>query len=110
MGCVNEGDGIVKTEIGTFNGVSDNGADGFNDVFVIDCISNFPNNNVKIFNRSGILVYEGDHYDNADVSFKGTGERGLYLQGSRLPEGTYFYIIDKGDGSKIISGYLELTR
>jgi gliding motility-associated-like protein len=108
-GCVNEGDVLVGTEIGAFNGVSDN-SDGYNNVFVIDCITNFPNNNVKIFNRNGILIYEANHYDNADVSFKGTGENGLYLQGRSLPEGTYFYIIDKGDGSKLISGYLELTR
>ncbi|MBL7852122.1 MAG: gliding motility-associated C-terminal domain-containing protein, partial [Cyclobacteriaceae bacterium] len=108
-GCTNEGDVLVGTEIGAFNGVSANN-DGFNNVFIIDCISNFPKNNVKIFNRSGILVYEANHYDNADVSFKGLGENGLYLQGRALPEGTYFYIIDKGDGSKLVSGYLELTR
>ena len=109
QGCSNEGDVLVGTEIGAFNGVSANN-DGFNNVFVIDCISNFPNNNVKIFNRSGVLVYEGNHYDNEEVSFKGTGESGLYLQGRLLPEGTYFYLIDKGDGSKLVAGYLELTR
>ena len=109
LGCTNEGNVLVGTEIGAFNGVSANN-DGFNNVFVVDCISNFPNNNVKIFNRSGILIYEGNHYDNAEISFKGTGESGLYLQGRVLPEGTYFYIIDKGDGSKLVSGYLELTR
>lgn len=117
LGCSAEGDVLVETDIGAFNGVSDNGSDGLNDVFVVDCISNFPNNNVKIFNRSGILVYEGNHYNNCNpavgedaVCFTGTGENGLYLQGRRLPEGTYFYIIDKGNGANLISGYLELTR
>jgi len=27
-----------------------------------------------------------------------------------LPEGTYFYIVEKGDGSDPVSGYLELIR
>ena len=108
-GCVNEGDVLVGTEIRAFNGVSANN-DGFNNVFIVDCITNFPNNNVKVFNRSGILVYEADHYDNAEISFKGSGEFGVYLQGRQLPEGTYFFIIDKGDGSKPVSGYLELTQ
>ncbi|MGE0773127.1 MAG: gliding motility-associated C-terminal domain-containing protein [Cyclobacteriaceae bacterium] len=108
-GCTNQGEAEVPTEIGPYNGMSVNG-DAQNDVFIIDCISNFPSNNVKIFNRSGILVYEIDGYDNADRSFKGVGEKGLYLQGIDLPVGTYFYIIDKRDGSKPLAGYLELDR
>jgi hypothetical protein len=98
-----------ETEIFKFNGVSYNG-DGANDVFIIDCISEFPNNKVKIFNRSGIMVFEANGYDNLEVAFKGVGENGLYLAGIDLPEGTYFYIIDKRDGSKPVAGYLELER
>jgi len=108
-GCVNEGIAEVKTDISPYNGISANG-DSQNDFFIIDCITNFPNNNVKIFNRSGILVYEIDGYDNADFSFKGFGKEGVYLQGKELPVGTYFYIIDKRDGSKPVAGYLELDR
>ncbi len=108
-GCTNEGIAEVKTEIFPFNGVSANG-DTSNDNFIIDCISNFPNNNVKIFNRSGILVYEANGYNNADTSFKGLGLEGIYLQGTELPVGTYYYIIDKRDGSKAVAGYLELDR
>lgn len=108
-GCTNEGEGEVKTEIAPYNGISENG-DGQNDFFIIDCITNFPNNNVKIFNRSGILVYEVDGYDNNLFSFKGMGEKGVYLQGIKLPAGTYFYIIDKRDGSRPVAGYLELDR
>jgi gliding motility-associated-like protein len=108
-GCENEGETEVGTEIAPYNGISNNG-DNQNDFFIIDCITNFPNNNVKIYNRSGILVYEQDGYNNADLSFKGIGERGLYLQGINLPVGTYFYIIDKRDGSKPVAGYLELDR
>lgn len=108
-GCTSEADGEVKTEIAPYNGISQNG-DGQNDFFIIDCITNFPSNNVKVFNRSGVLVYEADGYNNNDVSFKGTGEKGVYLQGINLPAGTYFYIIDKRDGSKPVAGFLELDR
>ena len=108
-GCTNEGIAEVKTEINPYNGVSTNN-DGRNDVFIVDCISLFPNNNVKIFNRSGIKVYEADGYDNANVAFGGTGLNGLYLGGKELPVGTYFYVIDKRDGSKPIAGFLELDR
>ena len=115
-GCTASGQVEVKTEIYEFNGISDND-DGSNDFFVIDCISRFTkeggapeDNNVKVFNRSGILVYEVDGYNNIDKVFKGIGENGVYPFGSKLPEGTYFYIIDKRDGSKPIAGYLELDR
>jgi hypothetical protein len=108
-GCVSSAQVEVPTEILGYNGVSANG-DGLNDVFEIDCINFFPNNNVKIYNRSGVLVYEAFGYNNQDVVFRGVGEMGVYLAGTELPDGTYFYIIDKRDGSKPIAGYLELIR
>ena len=108
-GCVNEAVVEVGTEILSYNLVSANG-DNSNDGWVIDCIDNFPTNNVKVFNRSGVKVYEADGYNNLDVIFRGIGERGVYSLGNEVPEGTYFYIIDKRDGSKPITGYLELVR
>ncbi|MGC3945184.1 MAG: gliding motility-associated C-terminal domain-containing protein [Chryseolinea sp.] len=108
-GCVNKGTVEVGTEILSYNLVSANG-DNSNDGWTIDCIDNFPQNNVKVFNRSGVKVYEANGYNNLDVIFSGLGERGLYSLGNEVPEGTYFYIIDKRDGSKPITGYLELVR
>ncbi|HEY9488794.1 MAG TPA: gliding motility-associated C-terminal domain-containing protein, partial [Chryseosolibacter sp.] len=81
MGCEAVGVGEVKTEVFSYNLVSSNG-DRKNDNFMIDCISQFPNNNVKIFNRSGVLVYEADGYDNNGVVFKGIGEKGVYTIGN----------------------------
>jgi gliding motility-associated-like protein len=107
--CEVEGDTFVPTEILSYNLVSVNG-DQKNDAFVIDCISQFPNNNVKIFNRSGVLVFEADGYNNLDVVFTGFGEKGVYATGNNLPVGTYFYIINKNDGSKPKTGYLELVK
>jgi hypothetical protein len=108
-GCENESAIEVGTEILSYNLVSVNG-DNMNDSWIIDCIQNFPANNVKVFNRSGVKVYEADGYNNVDVIFYGIGERGVYAMGNSLPDGTYFYIIDKRDGSKPVTGYLELVR
>ncbi|MEQ9304658.1 MAG: gliding motility-associated C-terminal domain-containing protein, partial [Marinoscillum sp.] len=88
-------------------GISANG-DGRNDYMIIDCIDYFPNNHVTIYNRDGALVWETDSYDNIGVRFDGTGNVGR--QGLKLPTGTYFYFIDKGDGSPKVQGYLELVR
>ncbi|HMQ00852.1 MAG TPA: gliding motility-associated C-terminal domain-containing protein, partial [Cyclobacteriaceae bacterium] len=69
-GCETEVEVVIPTEITSYNGISANG-DGLNDFFEIDCIERFPNNNVKIFNRAGIKVYEADGYNNQDVIFRG---------------------------------------
>jgi gliding motility-associated-like protein len=108
-GCENSGNASIETEIKPYNLVSSNN-DGQNDAFIIDCIQNFPNNNVKIFNRNGTMVYEVDGYDNLTKFFRGVGEQGVYLKDKELPEGTYFYIIDKKNGTKPQAGFIELVR
>lgn len=108
-GCTANGQVEVKTQILSYDLVSQNG-DGNNDFWIIDCIEMFPNNNVKIFNRAGVKVYEANHYDNQDVKFDGDGKNGFYPLGTQLPDGTYFYIIDKRDGSKPVTGFFELVR
>jgi len=107
--CEAFGEDIIGSEITNYNGISAN-QDGSNDGFQIDCITLFPNNNIKIFNRAGVKVYEADGYNNEDIIFDGLGVNGLYLIGENLPDGTYFYVIDKGDGSRLVTGYLELIR
>ncbi len=108
-GCMTSNSFTLGTNIKVFNGVSDNG-DMLNDWFVIDCIDDFPANHVKIFNRSGTLVFETENYDNKENNFRGQGNRGLYLGMSDLPVGTYFYVIDLKDASKPVTGFLELVR
>jgi hypothetical protein len=108
-GCSADSSTVVPTEVRAYNLVTSN-ADQKNDKFVIDCISRFPNNNVKIFNRAGVKVFEIDGYNNDDKVFTGLGEIGVYAAGNELPVGTYFYIIDKRDGSRPRTGYLELVK
>ena len=99
----------ILSEINVYNGVSPNG-DGFNDIFHIDCIQNFPNNIVYIYNRAGQLVYRHEGYDNSTIFFEGIGNEGLYLSGNEVPDGTYYYVVDKRNGTEPVAGYLELLR
>jgi len=75
--------------------------DGQNDYFYIDCIDQYPDNQLEIFNRWGNLVYFKKGYNN---TWDGKEEN----SSKTLPEGTYFYILDLGDGSKKTSGWLYL--
>ncbi|MEM6844587.1 MAG: gliding motility-associated C-terminal domain-containing protein [Bacteroidota bacterium] len=108
-GCSFTQTGEIESTISAFNGISPNG-DGNNDTFIISCIENFSGNIVRIYNRAGTLVYENKDYDNENSYFEGFGNRGLYIAGDKLPDGTYFYIIDKNNGDEPESGYLELLR
>ncbi len=110
-GCYTVKDFKITGDITIYNGVSAN-HDGMNDYFQIFCLEYFPDNHVQIFNRSGMLVFEMDSYDMYDDSkrFNGIANRGMSMGGQDLPIGTYFYVVDKGDGSKPKVGYLELKR
>lgn len=85
-----------------YSGITPNN-DNHNDTWVIDGISEFPSNNVFIFNRWGDKVWEKSNYNNTDVVWDGSN-----MQNQKLPEGTYFYIVtvDK----KKYKGWVELTR
>ncbi|TDP03209.1 PKD domain-containing protein [Flavobacterium sp. 245] len=77
--------------------------DGQNETFYIDCITQYPDNQLSIFNRWGNLVYFKKGYDNTwDGKEEGSAKT--------LPEGTYFYILDLGDGSEKTSGWLYLKN
>ena len=78
---------------------------------------NFSDNNVKIYNRWGVLVFEVDNYGNdvdSDNVFKGfSGGRITINQDQGLPFGTYFYVIKfygENPGRKTYSGYLYLNN
>jgi gliding motility-associated-like protein len=87
-------------------GFSPNG-DGVNDYFQIANIEQYPKNHITIFNRWGNKVYEIKPYMN---QWDGRSYFGLKVGGDLLPVGTYFYILDLGDGSKIKKGFVYLNR
>ncbi len=65
---------------------NDDGGDGLNDEFRINCIEELSQNHLEVYNRWGQLVFEADNYDN---TWKGTAQNG-----DMLPEGPYYYVID----------------
>lgn len=81
--------------------------DYVNDLLVIRGIENYPDNELNIINRWGTIVYKKKIYDN---TWDGTSNQGIYFGNNQLPEGTYFYIIDLGDGSNPVKGYIYLNR
>ena len=83
-----------------FNQFSPNG-DGINDYLRINCIEDYPNNTLTIFNRLGSEVYSVVNYDN---KWDGTWKKGA------LPNGTYFYVLDLADGSEVKRGWIQIIR
>ena len=95
------GDGLPDGELFPSQLFSPNG-DGINDGWNIINTDFFPNCEVWIYTRTGELVFNKKSYRN---DWLGT------LNGGDLPEGSYFYNIDKeGDGTIDLTGWLYLTR
>lgn len=90
-------------QVRLFSGISPDG-DGVNDTWQIENISEFPKNKVTIFNRWGTKVFEVEGYDNVEKSWPLAGES------SKLQPNTYFYLIDLGNGSPLIKGWVELMK
>ncbi|MEJ7779880.1 MAG: gliding motility-associated C-terminal domain-containing protein, partial [Daejeonella sp.] len=97
--------------------MSPNGDGNGNEVFNIQNIESFQDNEVLIFNRWGNELFAIKNYNNGDKAFKGYANKGL-LVNSELPltDGVYFYIINTyslagGNRVKQVNkGYLILKR
>jgi gliding motility-associated-like protein len=84
-----------------YNGMSPND-DGINDGFTIDGLEDFPNTQVRIYNRWGNQVYENLDYTEKN-KWNGT------WQGKFVPDGTYFYQVVLNNG-ETFTGYLQIHR
>ncbi len=71
-----------------------------NDNFTILGLEKYPDNKIMIFNQRGNQVFSGDTYQN---TWNGTAD------GVTLPNGTYFWILELGNGRKQ-SGYVQIHR
>ncbi|MBT8276603.1 MAG: gliding motility-associated C-terminal domain-containing protein, partial [Bacteroidia bacterium] len=100
-----------------FNGITPDG-DGLNDLFRVVGIEEYPNNNMKIFNRWGVLVWETDGYGGSNGEenvFRGISDgRATVRQGDMLPTGTYYYVLtflgEDNPGESSYAGYLYINR
>lgn len=77
--------------------------DGVNDILIVPCLETdkYPDNKIIIFNEWGGAVFTASPYHN---DWDGTAG------GQALPVGTYFYIMDFGDGSTPKHSFLVLER
>jgi gliding motility-associated-like protein len=104
FGCADRDTVIVtvSSDVVVFipNLFSPNG-DGMNDTFEIPELSYYPNTRVTIINREGVVVYENPDYDN---SWDGT------YQGRKLPEATYYYLIEFKNTTKVFKGAVTILR
>jgi len=82
------------------NAITPNG-DGKNDAWVVANITSYPNNQVRIFDRAGRLLFVESNYQNG---WDGT------VNGVPLKEDTYYFIITFGPGVKPKKGFISIIR
>ena len=75
--------------------------DGYNDIWRIDLIEEFPQSVVEVYNRWGQLVFRSVGYAE---KFNGTHN------GKDLPVGTYYYVIDLGADMPKYTGPITIMR
>ena len=82
------------------NAFTPNG-DGINDFWNIKSLTDFPQCLVSVYSRNGSLVFQSRGYAKP---WDGT------YNGSPVPTGTYFYIINPYGGLEKLSGYIAVLR
>jgi len=80
------------------NLITPNG-DNYNDTWYIDNIENYPKCEVSIYNRYGNLIFNTSSYKN---DWAGT------YNGSRLPDGTYYYVLTCPGTEKVFKGGITI--
>ena len=103
----------VVNKLVPYNGMSVDG-DGKNDYFHIGGIERYPNNVVRIYNRWGVKVFETEGYDNVTRVFRGISNGRVTVdQAEKLPQGTYYYVIeyyDSNNNKESLVGWLYLKK
>ncbi|PRY48904.1 gliding motility-associated-like protein [Arcticibacter pallidicorallinus] len=82
------------------NIVTPNG-DGVNDVWIVQNLDLYPNNEVVIFDRAGRVVFRQFDYKN---TWDGTHN------GVALPEDTYYYALYINSGKGKLTGFITIVR
>ncbi len=73
--------------------------DGKNDRWVIRNIDSYQDNELKIFDRSGRLVFSQRNYNN---TWDGK------VNGYPLAEGTYYYFLSISGGARTAKGFITI--
>ena len=80
---------------------------GVNDSWILENIDKYNDNEVTIFDRWGNTVFMANGYDNQQVVWLGTNDKGTLM-----PTGTYFYSVEVRLSNEIVfqNGFVELIR
>lgn len=92
---------LVDYNLTISNMMTPNG-DGYNDRWIIDNLENYPGTKVTVVNREGQVVMSSDSYDN---NWDGTNK-----YGKKLPDGTYYYILQIPGSDKIYKGSITVVK
>ena len=88
--------------------LSPNG-DGINDVLIIEELADSPNNNLQIYDRRGLKVFEMENYTDEFGGVSNVDNLVLDKEAG-LPEGVYFYLLRMYDLELEFQGFLFLDR
>ena len=106
-GC--QGYDSIRVVVGVivYDGFSPNG-DQWNQFWVIEDIERYPDAVIEVYNRWGSLLFssKGDIYNTDSPNNKWDGTH----EGSPLPIGTYYYIINLNNNSDLLSGAITIIR
>ncbi|MDO9187318.1 MAG: gliding motility-associated C-terminal domain-containing protein [Bacteroidia bacterium] len=104
-GCMDQ-DSITITVIVDFNLTVSNlmtaNGDGYNDIWIVKNIENYPGTEAIVVNREGQQVFYSSSYDNSWL--------GLNKNGNPLPDGTYYYFLKFRNSDKIYKGPLTILN
>ncbi len=95
-----------ENELTVPGGFSPNG-DNVNDVFIIEGLEAYPNNELVIYNRWGDIVYSAAPYLN---DWEGTSEGNRTISGDYVITGTYFYVLKLDNDTEPLKGSIEIKR
>ncbi|MBF8456620.1 T9SS type B sorting domain-containing protein [Kaistella sp. G5-32] len=98
LGCII---GTMNFSIFNVTNIFTPNADGINDTWKISGLENYPNSEIKVFDRFGTMVL--NKITNGTFEWDGT------FNSRHLPTGSYWYIIKVSDG-RLLSGWLVLKN
>lgn len=90
-----------------YNEITPNG-DGLNDYLWVQCIEQYPDNTITIFNRYGNKIYQASGYTN---NWSGTANvPGVVGSGDAIPSGTYYYVLKINNPEFESAGWVYVQR
>lgn len=103
-----------EVDLEFFNAVNPKDING-NQYFRIEGIHEYPDNELRVYNRWGALVFQTKAYDTDKNVFNGISNGKITInRNKKLPEGTYFYVLKRREpknGKRLTdTGYLYLIR